>query len=243
MTTARELYELWAAGSPLEAVLDESLAPRGPDSLFELFASLGPRPGQLLVDVGARDGRHLRRLVEEHGLRGIGVDPVPRDPDVVEGSIEALPLDDASADWIWCRDVLCHVDVDRGLGECARVLRPGGTMVAYVTLATELLEPRERDMLAGALGLTTLEAETITGAADEAGLRLTDTVSIGGEWRERMIEDGDWNPADALLRISRLHRRGDSGPEAEAVAADQLWGVYQLIGKLNPTVFVWTRDV
>ena len=54
-----------------------------------------------------------------------------------------MPLADASVDWIWCRDVLVHVDVRRGLAECARVLRPGGAMVAHVTLATDELEPRE----------------------------------------------------------------------------------------------------
>jgi SAM-dependent methyltransferase len=263
MVSVLELYELWAGDSELDAELARSLSPRGTESLFELFASLDPKAGQLVVDVGARDARHAIRLVREHRLRGIAVDPVPRhvelareavaaagvEIEVLEGAIEALPLGDASAHWIWCRDVLLHVDVTRGLAECARVLVPGGGMVAYVTFATELLEPREAAVLADAMALVpeSLEPKRVESAAADAGLDLVEHVRLGGEWRERMVEDGDWDAGDALLRLSRLRRR-----EAELVqrfgrsAVDayfggQLWGIYQLLGKLCPTVYVWKR--
>ena len=32
---------------------------------------------------------------------------------------------------------------------------------------------------------------------------------LGGEWRERMIEDGEWDAGETLLRLSRLRRRRD----------------------------------
>src|SRR5207248_7640240 len=63
--------------SELQDELKRSLAPRGRDWLFELFAALGPQPGQLVVDVGARDARHAIRLVQEHGVRAVAVDPLP----------------------------------------------------------------------------------------------------------------------------------------------------------------------
>jgi SAM-dependent methyltransferase len=253
MTSVEELYERWAGESELDVRLGESLDPRGKESLFELFASLGPEPGQLVVDVGARDGRHLARLVREHDLRGVAIDPVPHhvrlareataglDVEVVRGVVEALPLPDASADWIWCRDVLVHVDVERGLAECARVLKRGGKMIAYVTLATDLLEAREAAWLTDACALRNLDPDRLERAAAAVGLAPTEKLEIGGEWRERMIEDGEWDPADAQLRVSRLRRRGESGAEAEATAADNVWGVYQLLGKLCPTVYVWEQ--
>src|SRR5215210_173589 len=144
MISVQELYELWAEDSELQETLRRSLDPRGTEDLFELFASLEPRAGELLVDVGCRDARHVIRLVRDHGLGAVALDPLrlhverardavveaelEQEVEVVEAAIEALPLDDGAADWVWCRDVLVHVDVRRGLRECARVLRPGGRM-------------------------------------------------------------------------------------------------------------------
>ena len=113
MTTARDLYTHWAGEPERDPRLGESLDPRGKEWLFELFASLGPKPEDFLLDVGARDGKHCKRLVEAHGLRGVAIDPVPTGPDVVEGVIEALPVEDESVDWIWARDMLVHVDLRR----------------------------------------------------------------------------------------------------------------------------------
>jgi len=266
MTSIQELYgELWAKESALELELAHSLEPRGTEWLFETFAALGPKPGELIVDVGSRDAGHAIRLVQEHDLRAIALDPVPlhterarravaeagleHDVEIVEAGIEAMPLAAGLADWIWCRDVLVHVDQARGFAECARILRPGGRMLAYVTLATDQLEPREAQRLFEALAIVpeSVDSAGLERHAAAAGLKLISSTRLGGEWRERMIEDGTWNPGDELLRLSRLHRR-----EAELVerygehdvaarAAGKLWGVYQLLGKLCPTVYLWER--
>jgi sarcosine/dimethylglycine N-methyltransferase len=265
MPTVLELYEVWAEDSELRETLRRSLAPRGTDYLFDLFGSLGPRAGDLVVDVGCRDAKHAIRLVRDHGLRAVALDPLPLhvelakravadagledEVEVVEAGIEALPLGDGSADWIWCRDVLVHVDLGRGLAECARVLRPGGRMIAYVTLATELLEPRERAELieAAAVEPASFDPSAIAAAAADAGLLEVSVEELAGEWRERMIEEGSWEAADALLGLSRLRRRREELAAAHgetAVAAyrgGQLWGIYQLIGKLCPTIYVWER--
>jgi SAM-dependent methyltransferase len=234
LTTARELYQRWAGEAEHDERLGESLGPRGKDWLFELFASLGPKEGDFVLDIGARDGRSFRRLVEEHGVTGVAVDPVPTDPEVVEGAIESLPLDDATVDWIWARDMLVHVDLERAFAECARVLRPGGRIVAYVTHATDLLEPKERAWFAEALAFTNMDTDRFEAAPFE----LEQKHVLGSEWRERMIEDGEWDTNDALLRFSRMRRQGIDDP---VHGADLVYGVYQLLGKLEPTVYVWRK--
>jgi ubiquinone/menaquinone biosynthesis C-methylase UbiE len=261
MTSVDELYEVWSRDSELRETLKQSLDPRGTDWLFELFASFEPLAGQVVVDVGCRDAKHVIRLVREHGLRGYALDPVALhvarakaevdeagvDVTVLEGAIEALPLEDDSVDWIWCRDVLVHTDVRRGLAECARVLRPRGRMLTYVTLATDLLEPRERNVLVNATALVaeSMDPALVDEAARAAGLQEVAVHRLAGEWRERMIEDEKWNAAESLLMLSRLQRReaelvAKFGATAvDAVRGGQLWGVYQMIGKLRPTVYVW----
>lgn len=265
-TSVQQLYgELWAGDvDALNAELERTLAPRGTDWLFEAFAALGPQPGQLVVDVGARDAAHAIRLVREHGLRAVALDPVLHhvelarnaiaesgvELEVVEAGIEAMPIEDEIADWIWCRDVLVHVELERGFAECARILRPGGQMLAYVTCSTDTLEPREAEALFEAIAVVaeSTRPSAIERCAADAGLTLVSRTRLGGEWRERMIEDGSWDPRDDLLRLSRLHRRENElaarhgATAVAAYAAARMWGVYQLLGKLCPTVYLWRRD-
>jgi ubiquinone/menaquinone biosynthesis C-methylase UbiE len=265
MPTVQELYERWADDQEVRDALARSLEPRGPDWLFDLFADLGPRPGDTVLDAGARDARHTIRLVRDYGVRAVALDVVPRHAElareavqeaglgesieVVQASLESMPLADASFDWIWCRDVLGHVDVAEALAECARVLRPGGQMLAYVTLPTERLEPREAGELVRAVALTAngFDPVHLENAAENAGLSARAVHRLGSEWRERMIEDGTWNPAEDLLALARLNRRreeleGRFGAAAvDAAAWNLTWGIYQLLGKLCPTVYVWER--
>jgi len=228
--------------------------------LFDVFAELGPQPGQLVVDVGARDAKHAVRLVQQHRLRAIAVDPVGHnvelarravaeagvEVDVVQAGIEDMPIDDGVADWIWCRDVLVHVDLARGFAECARVLRPGGHMLAYVTCSTERLEPREAAWLFDALAIVpdSTDPQMIETRAADAGLTLRSKTELGGEWRERMLDDGTWSANDDLAELSRLRRSGADfdDPRVAAQAAGAAWGIYQLLGKTCPTVYVWASS-
>ncbi|MFY9580791.1 MAG: hypothetical protein WAQ33_15875, partial [Gaiellaceae bacterium] len=78
MTSVQELYgELWAGEKALDLELQNSLDPRGTEWLFTAFAELGPKHGELVVDIGSRDAAHAIRLVRDHGLRAIALDPVP----------------------------------------------------------------------------------------------------------------------------------------------------------------------
>jgi SAM-dependent methyltransferase len=266
MTSVEELYELWAnehAGLPTE--LARSLDPRGTKSLYGIFRELGVGTTDVILDAGARDAVHAIELVRLTGCRAVAVDPVPLHIDkarrrvadaeledrieVVEGSLEALPCADASFDFIWCRDVLNHVELGPSLRECHRVLRPSGSMLAYQTFATDMLEPKEAERLfaGSASRAENMSPDFFEQTAREVGFDVVSRDELRGEWRERMLEDGTWNAVADLLALSRLRRREGELIEqfgctaVEAEFAGLVWGVYQILGKTSPTIYVLSR--
>lgn len=268
-TSVQELYgEFWSSGNDeLEEVLDESLGPRGPEMLFERFGDLGVRPGELVLDLGGRDGRYSVELVARFDVRVLLVDPVHRHLGLAADRIaaaglrgrittdlaemESLPIGAESIDHIWCRDVLNHVDLTRGLAECARVLRPGGGMLVYQTFATALLEPNEARRLYNAMAIVSenMSPSSFERAARRAGFLISETDPIDSEWRELWIEGGDTELMQSLLRIARLRRSRESllhrYPERqlEALLAGRLWGIYQMLGKLCPTLYLLRKPL
>lgn len=106
------------------------------------FLRLVPRPGKLTLDVGCGEGRFSRDLASL-GHRVVGVDPAPTmlaaaretDPagEYVDGTAEKLPFEDGTADLVVAFMSLMELDDIRGAAvEIARVLEPGGTLVAAV---------------------------------------------------------------------------------------------------------------
>jgi 2-polyprenyl-6-hydroxyphenyl methylase/3-demethylubiquinone-9 3-methyltransferase len=103
-------------------------------------------PGAVLVDLACGGGLmapHVARL----GYRHVGVDVgVPglllaREHGVqpIRGSVLAVPLADRCADVVVAGEILEHVEDDVAvLTECARLLRPGGTLVIDALADTRL---------------------------------------------------------------------------------------------------------
>lgn len=265
--SSEELYgELWAEDlSALDVELGRSLSPRATTMLYDEFARLGVGPDHLVLDAGARDAVHAIELVRRLHCRAVAVDPVSLHVDrarervvaagledridVVQGGLESLPLGDASIDFAWCRDVLNHVRLAPSLRELVRVLRPGGSMLVYQTFAEAACEPEEARRLfeATATVAENMSAPFFEATAREAGFEVVSVERLQGEWRERMIEDGTWDVAADLLALSRLHRREreavehHGGARAEATRSGLLWGIYQLLGKTCPTIYVLRR--
>jgi ubiquinone/menaquinone biosynthesis C-methylase UbiE len=105
--------------------------------------------------------------------------------------------------------MLPHVaDLDVAFGEIARVLKPGGIMLIYCTLATELLEPGEgaRGFAALPVFLSSMHGANLEAAWRGAGLRVVHSETIAGEWREFWEENGSHTTARQLLKISRMRR-------------------------------------
>ncbi|MBX3260180.1 MAG: methyltransferase domain-containing protein [Labilithrix sp.] len=106
------------------------------DLEVELCARYGT--GKDVLECGCGTGLILERI-KEHARRAVGIDLSPgmlelaraRGLEVEEGSVTALPFDDASFDVTCSFKVLAHVpDIGRALAEMARVTRPGGVILA-----------------------------------------------------------------------------------------------------------------
>jgi SAM-dependent methyltransferase len=240
------------------SAVGESLDPRGPELLYELVGSFGLPRGAAAIDVGCGEGSHALRLASEFGLRVVGVDPVARHVDIATaatptgvdaifriGSIEALPVDDASIDLVWCRDVLVHVaDLDAAFREMRRVLRPTGRAVLFVTFDGDTLEPREADWLQTTMhGVAkSMDRESMEAAIMGAGLRVAKRVDLAGEWGE-WAEERTARGTGRLLAAARLLRDPDRyvgrfGREAyDIMLGDCLSHVYGMIGKLTSAAY------
>lgn len=247
----------------IERLLNKSQQPRPSTMLHDKLGELGLSKEHRLLDVGCRDARHTAILVERYGCRAHGIDPVDDHIvralarieeqqladrlTVVKGKIEALPGHNGSYDYIWCRDMLNHVaDLYVGLDECYRVLRPGGKMLIYQTFATNLLEPAEAVRLYPPLAVVAanMSHDHFENIAQRVGFQIKEKDLIGSEWREAWEEDDTRTTSTQLLHLARLRRHRDyyiaqlGQTVYEIELADCYWGVYQMLGKLCPTLYV-----
>ncbi len=168
-----------------------------------------------------------------------------------EGIAEQLAEPDGSVDLIWCRDVLVHVkDLESAFREFRRVLRPGGGhAVIYQMTATDWLTPAEAARMWPPAGVhaSSVDPGHCEAAIAAAGLAIARRIELHGEWREWSEEEGGHRSSRQLLHVSRLLRNRPVfeerfGTDAyQAMLTDNLWGVYQMIGKLNPHVYVLAR--
>ena len=92
-----------------------------------------------MLDVGCGPGELTERFVQNRGvdLRAIDISPRMveltrnRGLDAQIADVESIPFADAEFDCVFAGWVLYHApDLERAIGECARVLRPGGRLVA-----------------------------------------------------------------------------------------------------------------
>ena len=246
-----------------EEALDQSLDPRSSDMLFDLVAGLGLAPGAVAIDVGCGEGAQAICLAERFGFSVTGIDPVGRHIAVASaaaasssaassgtvfklGTAEQIPARDATADLVWCRDVLVHVaDLARAYAEFRRVLRPGGRALVYQMFGTARLEPREAAWLWDTMGVRPASADPANtdAAIAAAGLRIDQCIPVGTEWGEWM-QERNGNAGRKLLHASRLLRGRDAHVERfgqapyDMMLGDCLWHVYGMIGKLARRVYL-----
>ncbi len=136
---------------------------------------VGPAGHVIGVDMTGDMITHARANIAEAGLENV---------EVREGLIEALPIDDASVDWVISNCVInLSPDKPAVFAEIARVLKPGGQMLVS-DIVVESLPPwiRESKLLYSAC---------VAGAIDEAayveGLVAAGLTDV--EVRDRLVYD------------------------------------------------------
>jgi ubiquinone/menaquinone biosynthesis C-methylase UbiE len=129
------------------------------DIVFDAVREAAPAR---LLEVGVGAGAMAERIAKELGVDVVGLDASQRMVDLtrergleaVVGDVQSLPFEDGEFDCVVAGWIYYHVpDRDRAIAESARVLRPGGRLVA-ATLADENLgelwsflgSPREREL-------------------------------------------------------------------------------------------------
>lgn len=131
------LYE-----SPSEAIRDASR--RTVERMSEMARGLGPNSRAL--DIGAGYGGAARYLAQRYGCQVVALNLSEKENErnremsreqglgdlieVVDGSFESIPAEDASFDLVWSQDAILHSGArEKVISEVARVLRPGGDFI------------------------------------------------------------------------------------------------------------------
>jgi SAM-dependent methyltransferase len=170
-----------------------------PSALDWLLADLDPRPGDLMIDIGAGLGGPAAYAAERTGVQPVLAEPEPDacraaarlfGVPVVQADATALPFADGAAAQAWCLGVLCTASGPAAqlamLREMRRVLRPSGRAGLLVFLATKdrLDNPPEGNHFpsrAGLTGLLSAAGLAEAGTADPAVL-----AAPPAWWRERI---------------------------------------------------------
>jgi ubiquinone/menaquinone biosynthesis C-methylase UbiE len=113
---------------------------------FQAVAALNPRR---VLEVGGGEGELAERIVKELDAEVVGIDQSERMVEIQRakgidarvGDVQDLPFADGEFDVALAAWMLYHVaDLDRGLGELARVLEPAGALVAVTNALDHLQE-------------------------------------------------------------------------------------------------------
>jgi SAM-dependent methyltransferase len=167
--------EQYATEANLAARKSVYVNAEGPDARDVAFQAVAEAQPRRVLEVGGGEGELAERIVRELGAELVGIDQSERMVEIQRskgldarvGDVQQLPFADGEFDIAVAAWMLYHApDLDRGLAELARVLEPGGRLVAVVTTNDHLLELWEhagRDVAERGLRITRENAREILG--------------------------------------------------------------------------------
>jgi ubiquinone/menaquinone biosynthesis C-methylase UbiE len=195
-----------------------------PPAIDWLAARMGLRAGRTVVDLAAGTGK-LTRPLAATGAETIAIEPVaemrarigPAAARALDGTAEAMPLADASADAVTVGQAFHWFDGEAALAEIHRVVRPGGAL-ALVWNRRPLEHPVHAEIERIIAPYHGDEPRHRSGA----WRRVFDATPLFGPLEERTFEHARPHDADALadrVGSTSFIAALDDAPRAEVIAA------------------------
>jgi ubiquinone/menaquinone biosynthesis C-methylase UbiE len=196
-----------------------------PAALDWLLERLGPRPGEVMIDVGAGLGGPAAYAARQTGVQPVLAEPEPDacraaarlfGAPVVQADATALPFGDATADLAWCLGVLCTAPGTAAqramLSQLRRITRPGGRIGLLVYLATvaELDDPPRGNHFPSSGQLHDLFSQAGLEAVDVASADITHPPP---DWADRV------KAVERELHRQYGHTRTEGGRRAGATGS------------------------
>jgi SAM-dependent methyltransferase len=145
-TAVREQYATEAGLAARKSIYADITGPDARELVFQAVAEVRLTS---VLEVGCGEGELAQRMTVELDGIVVAIDQSERMVELARargvdtrvGDVQELPFDDASFDVVVAAWMLYHVpDLDRGLAELERVLRPGGRLVAATNASDHLQE-------------------------------------------------------------------------------------------------------
>lgn len=180
----------------------------GPSPLAMTFDAVAEAAPARILEVGCGRGELAERMAQELGAQVVAIDQSERmveltrarGVDARPGDVQELPFADGEFDCAVAAWMLYHVpDLDRGLAELARVLRPGGRLVAVTNGARNLPE------LWGLFGARAdrIHSFSVENAAEALGRHFARIEERPANGR---LTFSDWKAVDAYVSASVTRR-------------------------------------
>jgi SAM-dependent methyltransferase len=186
--TARSAHgDEWLSYDSVVETYEEVAVPWFAPMARDLVVAMGISPGARVLDVGTGTGLTAEQVRDALGAGGavVGVDPsmgmlrlarARRGVAVARAMAPHLPFADASFDAVIANLVVSHLpDLDVGLGDMARVLRPGGRLGATAWGP----EPNDTDDQSAEADAMVADARTACGLPSQAPAQAV-------PWEERL---------------------------------------------------------